>query len=211
MKKYFVFVLILFAAGAVFAADSRTDSSSKNASVDQARQDYREFAKQLKAVNEQYKQVTAEVSKVLKEEGFPTYDEDTGQFGWSHDLGDTKASEPLGINKTFGDVDIQETSDTMIVKMDLPGVKKDRIKISIENSKTLHVQGERKEESLVAREAPDSLYRKYERQRGAFERVIQLPAQAKDTGTDARYEDGVLTIKISKAPNAIKEVLVPVR
>lgn len=166
---------------------SETQSGDKDAAPDQARRDYREFAKQLKAVNEQYKQVTAEVGKVLKEEGFPVYDEDTGEIGWSHDLG--------GGNPTLRE-NIQESADKMIVKLDLPGVRKDTFRIKIENNKVLHIQGERKDAAPLQR---------------SFERRVELPALAQDKGTEAKYEDGVLTVTILKAPDAKKEVVVHVR
>jgi len=182
LQSFFLFSLVALAYG-----DNQNQKDSSNTATEQARQDYRQFAQQLKTLNQQYKQITGEMSKVLKEEGFPTYNEDTGEIGWSHDLGGGKPTSAANI---------EDTGDKMIVKLDLPGVKKDTFRIKIENNKWLHIQGERKDA------APPQ---------GSFERLIELPALAQDKGTEAKYEDGVLTVTILKAPNMKKEEVVPIK
>ncbi len=184
MKKLIFLILISMCPAYILFAATQTD---KDAALDQARQDYRSYLRELKKLNNQYKEITGEMSKVLKEEGFPTYNEDTGEIGWSHDLGGTKPA---------GTANIEETNDKMIVRLDLPGVKKDTFRIKIENNKVLHIQGERRDA------APPQ---------GGFERLIELPALAQDKGTEAKYEDGVLTVTILKTPNMKKEVVVPIK
>ena len=193
MKNFLSFVsLALFLTTAALAA---AQSNDQNAAYDQARQDYRAYLQQLKVLNQQYKQITGEMSKIIKEEGVPTWD-----------MGGVESG-----SKTFAAADIQETDKDMVVKMYLPGVNKDKIKLKIENNKMLRVQGERYEEKQETQVTPDTHYQRTERQHGVFERVIELPALASDSGTDAKYENGVLTVKILKAPTPKKEINVPVK
>ncbi len=181
-------------------AQAATQSNDQNPAYDQARQDYRGYLQQLKVLNQQYKQITGEMSKIIKEEGVPSWD-----------MGGTGLTQDQNNGKTFAAADIQETDKDMVVKIDLPGVNKDNIKLKIENNKTLRVQGERNEEKPQTQAISDTRYQRTERQQGVFERVIELPALANDTGTEAKYENGVLTVKILKAPAAKKEINVPVK
>ena len=192
MKKILSFIsLTLFLTTGALAA---AQSNDQTAAYDQARQDYRGYLQQLKALNQQYKQITGEMSKIIKEEGVPSWDMGGAELG-----------------KPFAAADIQETDKDMVVQMDLPGMNKDNIKLRIENNKMLHVQGERDEEKQETQTAPDARYQRTERQHGSFERVIELPALASDSGTEAKYENGVLTVKILKAPAPKKEINVPVK
>ena len=93
------------------------------------------------------------------------------------------------------DVDVQQTEKDMTVKVDLPGVKKDKIKVSLKDEKTLRVSGE-----------SDSAKRQ-----GPFEQFIDLPAKAKAKGIEASYENGVLSVKIPKNLDLDKEISIPVR
>ena len=200
MKKILSFISISFFL--TTCALGATQSNDQNAVYDQARQDYRGYLQQLKVLNQQYKQITGEMSKIIKEEGVPSWD-----------MGGIAPALTPGQNdgKSFAAVDIQETDKDMVVKMDLPGVNKDNIKLKIENNKMLRVQGERHEEKKETQITPDTHYQRTERQHGVFERVIELPALASDSGTDAKYENGVLTVKILKAPTPKKEINVPVK
>jgi HSP20 family protein len=98
----------------------------------------------------------------------------------------------------------------MTVKMDLPGLQKDKINIKIENDQFLKISGSRETEKLEEKNSGNATYSRLERQHGAFERTIKLPVAAKSTGTQAKYENGVLTVTIPKAKEAKKEVSIPV-
>lgn len=203
----FIFLLsIVFFINPARAASQDQDQNT-NPALDQAKQDYRVFLEQLKALNSQYKQVTGEMKSVLQEEGVPTFDEDTGDLTIQKPNFAKTASKP----QVFGDVDIQETDREIIVKADLPGLRKEAIKVSIQDNKLLHIEGEREEEKEIRGENNSSHYYRFERQQGSFERLIELPALVKDSGTEARYENGVLTVKIPKAETPKKEVSVSIR
>ena len=184
------------------SADQASDR--KEAAYAQARQDYSVFLTQLKALNSQYKEITTEIQKVVKEEGLPVWDVNTGQSGFI-------TSQNSSERAPFGDADIKETDKEMIIKVDLPGVKKEEINIKIENGKILRIQGTRDENIETKEETAQAQYQRVERLHGKFERVIELPSQARETGTEAKYENGVLTVRIPKAAEAKKEVAVSVK
>ena len=105
------------------------------------------------------------------------------------------------------DVDIYETKDEVIVKAELPGMKKDDIKISIVDN-SLIVEGEKKQE----KETKDENYYRMERRYGAFRRVINLPVSVKINEIDASYDNGVLEIKLPKSEEAKpKEIEVKIK
>ncbi|MGH7197941.1 MAG: Hsp20/alpha crystallin family protein [Candidatus Omnitrophota bacterium] len=206
MKKFVLFASIvsLFMA-ALPAYSAPSDAEAKEAAAEQARQEYRIFLQQLKELTHQYREVTQEVQKVIREEGLPTIDENTGELRMRK--GDALST----LGTSFGDADIKETDKDMVVKIDLPGVKKEEIKVSVENGKTLRIRGERDSEKEEKKDSTRYHYYRSERQVGRFERLIELPMEAKDTGMEAKYENGVLTVRIPKASEKKKEVAVPIR
>ncbi|HXV19285.1 MAG TPA: Hsp20/alpha crystallin family protein, partial [Candidatus Omnitrophota bacterium] len=111
----------------------------------------------------------------------------------------------------FGDVDIRETDKEMIVKVDLPGVKKEAITVKIEDAKVLRIYGRRdNEKEDIWNKGYVRTYQS-ERHHGKFQRRIDLPALAKDTGIEAQYENGVLTVRIPKLAETKKEVNISIQ
>jgi HSP20 family protein len=94
-------------------------------------------------------------------------------------------------------VDIAEQDDEYIVKVELPGVNKDDVKITLE-SNILTIRGEKKEEKDMKR---DNFHR-MERMYGSFQRSFTLPTTVKNDKIDAVYKDGILTITLPKAEEA---------
>ena len=90
-------------------------------------------------------------------------------------------------------VDLCETGDAVQVKMDVPGVKPEEIEIEVTGN-ILRVKGEHKEE----KEEKGSTYHFIERRKGAFARVISLPASVKEEKVTAECKNGVLTISLPK-------------
>lgn len=95
------------------------------------------------------------------------------------------------------DVDVQETENHYLVSFDLPGMKKEDIKISLSGD-MLTVSGERSSES---ESKTGALYRT-ERRYGRFERSFQLAGAAKPEQIEAQYADGVLKIAVPKVETA---------
>ena len=99
-------------------------------------------------------------------------------------------------------IDLEETKDELIVRAELPGMKKEEIKVStIGNSLTL--RGERKQK----REKKANTYHRIEQRYGHFERVIPLPFEVKTEKVKASYRDGILQITFPKLDKVkLKEI-----
>lgn len=94
-------------------------------------------------------------------------------------------------------VDIFEAQDAVKIVAEVPGVKADDVKISIENN-VLTISGEKKQ---MAEEQAQHVHR-YERCYGAFERSFTLPSTLDAERIKAAYEDGVLTVVLPKVEKA---------
>uniref|UniRef100_A0A7C2V5T9 Hsp20/alpha crystallin family protein n=1 Tax=Hydrogenobacter sp. TaxID=2152829 RepID=A0A7C2V5T9_9AQUI len=94
-------------------------------------------------------------------------------------------------------VDVYETDQDLVVKAELPGVKKENVEVSIRDN-ALHIKGEKKEE----KEEKTETYHRVERVYGKFERVIPLPTDVKVEAAKAEFKDGVLEIRIPKAESS---------
>lgn len=86
-------------------------------------------------------------------------------------------------------VDVLERDGKLVVRADLPGVKKEDVTVEIRDG-VLYIEGERRQESEERREG---FYRS-ERMYGAFERAIPLPDGINAEQAQARFENGVLEI-----------------
>ncbi len=91
------------------------------------------------------------------------------------------------------EVDIREDKDQLRVRVDLPGIPKDAVKIDIHDG-ALTVQGERSEER--SDESQGQGYRRTERRYGSFYRSIPLPEGADAEKARASMKEGVLEITI---------------
>jgi len=94
-------------------------------------------------------------------------------------------------------VDISEQENEYIVKMELPGVAKEDVKISLE-SNILTIKGEKKQE----KEEKNKNLHRIERSYGSFQRSFTLPTTVKSDKIDAFFKDGVLTVSLPKMEEA---------
>jgi HSP20 family protein len=94
-------------------------------------------------------------------------------------------------------VDIAERDDEYLVKVELPGVSKDDVKITLE-SNILTIRGEKKQEKETKKEN----YHRVERSYGSFQRSFTLPTTVKNEKIDATYKEGVLMVSLPKAEEA---------
>ena len=90
-------------------------------------------------------------------------------------------------------MDVSEDESNVIVKADLPGLKKEEIKISLEDN-ILTIRGERKAEE----EKKDRNYHRIERSYGTFERSMDLDVAVDESKIKATYQDGVLEIVLPR-------------
>jgi HSP20 family protein len=94
-------------------------------------------------------------------------------------------------------VDIAEHDDEYLVKVELPGVNKDEVKLTLENN-ILTIRGEKKQEKETKKEN----YHRVERSYGSFQRSFTLPAAVKSDKIDASYKDGILSVSLPKTEEA---------
>jgi HSP20 family protein len=94
-------------------------------------------------------------------------------------------------------LDLYEDKDNLFVKMDLPGMKREEIEVSLHEG-SLSISGERKSEQK--HEAAE-VYRA-ERFFGRFQRTVTLPTPVAADKVKAEYKDGILTITLPKTEEA---------
>jgi len=94
-------------------------------------------------------------------------------------------------------LDVFEDKDNVIVKAELPGMKKEEIEVSLHDG-TLSISGERKNESKFE----DAEIYRAERFVGRFQRSVSLPTSVASDKVSAQYKDGILTITLPKTEEA---------
>jgi HSP20 family protein len=94
-------------------------------------------------------------------------------------------------------VDVLESKDAYLIRAELPGMKKEDIKVEVKDG-TLVLSGERKSD----KPAEGVEYRHVERVAAQFWRSFSLPETAKQDGIDATYKDGILEIRVPKVEKA---------
>jgi HSP20 family protein len=107
---------------------------------------------------------------------------------------------------TFADfspaVDIEESDNEFIVKADLPDVKKEDIKIHLQEG-VLTIDGERRQQ----KEEKGRRFHKIEREYGRFVRRFALPIEIDAEKVRAEFRDGVLTVALPKLPAAAPKAI----
>jgi HSP20 family protein len=93
--------------------------------------------------------------------------------------------------------DILEDDNRYYLNIDLPGIKKEDVKINYTNGQ-LSISGERKMES----EEKNTKYHRAERSYGKYYRSFTLPQKIKENEIDAEFKDGQLKISIPKSEEA---------
>ncbi|HML17833.1 MAG TPA: Hsp20/alpha crystallin family protein [Bryobacteraceae bacterium] len=88
-------------------------------------------------------------------------------------------------------IEVSEDKDRLLVRAELPGLKKEEVKVSVADD-VLVIEGERKLEKEEKREG----YFRSERSYGKFYRAIPLPEGATADKTTAKFADGVLEVAI---------------
>ena len=100
-------------------------------------------------------------------------------------------------------VDIVETEKEFTIKAEIPDVKKEEVKITVDNG-VLSIHGERKKE----KEEKGKKFHRVERYYGSFTRSFTLPDNVDETKIEASFKDGMLNLQIPKSkksnPKAIE-------
>ncbi|MEE2668894.1 MAG: Hsp20/alpha crystallin family protein [Gemmatimonadota bacterium] len=102
--------------------------------------------------------------------------------------------EPSG--SWFPAVDVEETADEVILGAELPGMLEEDVHVEIENN-ILTVRGEKREERKEKRS-----YHVRERSYGSFKRTFTVPQSVQMDSIQAGFDNGILTVRMPKAPNA---------
>lgn len=105
--------------------------------------------------------------------------------------------EQMTLSEWAPSVDIIEDEKEWLVKADLPEVKKEDVKVSVENG-ALVITGERK----LEKEEKEKKYHRIERAYGKFLRTFTLPEGADGTKIAADFKDGVLKVHLPKSEKA---------
>ncbi len=96
------------------------------------------------------------------------------------------------------EVDVLEVKDGFLLRAELPGVKKDELKITLENG-VLTLTGEKR----VQADNEEKAYRLRETRQGRFERRFRLGEGIDRNSIKADYRDGVLTVHLPKSKEAM--------
>ncbi|XP_071705514.1 17.3 kDa class I heat shock protein-like [Rutidosis leptorrhynchoides] len=120
-------------------------------------------------------------------EGFPFNNNDIRSL--SNRSRSSEASSFVNAN-----IDWKETADAHVFKADVPGLKKEEVKVEVEDDRVLQISGERNKES----EEKGDTWHRVERSSGKFMRRFRLPENAKVDQVKAAMDNGVLTVTVPK-------------
>jgi len=98
------------------------------------------------------------------------------------------------------DVDVRENGEEIVIEAELPGVEEGDLSVSMSDG-VLTIKGEKKFEHEEEKED----YQRMERYYGNFRRSMRLPDSIDDEKVEAKLDKGVLTVKLAKRPEAVKE------
>lgn len=93
--------------------------------------------------------------------------------------------------------DVSETPDHLTLRLEVPGLDREDIKLSVENN-VLTVRGEKRQETS----SEDETFYRTERSYGSFERSFTLPSHFDADNVQAQMENGVLTIRVPRREEA---------
>ncbi|MBU1163087.1 MAG: Hsp20/alpha crystallin family protein [Proteobacteria bacterium] len=91
-------------------------------------------------------------------------------------------------------VDIFDTNNAIVIKAELPGIKKDDVSVDVKDN-VLTIKGERS----FSKEIKEENYYRKERSFGKFQRSFTLPEAIEPAGIKANFKNGVLEIEVPKA------------
>lgn len=109
----------------------------------------------------------------------------------------TNGKETMIVEDWTPSVDISETEGEYQIKAEIPDVKKEDVKVTLEDG-VLTIQGQRKQE----KEEKGTKYHRIERSYGSFARTFSLPDVIEVDKVKAEFKDGVLNLHLPKSEKA---------
>ena len=106
-------------------------------------------------------------------------------------------NEMLAVADWAPSVDISETDAAYLIKGEIPGVKKEDVKVTIQDG-MLTIKGERKQE----KEEKGKKFHRVECSYGSFMRSFQMPDDADENNVKAEFKDGMLNVTLAKSAKA---------
>ncbi|HET8578054.1 MAG TPA: Hsp20/alpha crystallin family protein [Methylomirabilota bacterium] len=113
--------------------------------------------------------------------------------------------EFLALGEWAPSLDLSETKDALVVKVEVPGMDPKDIQISLQEN-LLTVKGEKK----LEKEEKDERYHRVERSYGAFTRTVRLPVAVDGSKVAASFKNGLLMVTLPKTP-AAKGTVIPIK
>jgi HSP20 family protein len=108
---------------------------------------------------------------------------------------------PLPLEEeVFPSVDIYEEGNDLVLKAEVPGIKKEDLEVKITED-TITIAGEKKKEEKVEKKD----YYRIERSYGSFSRSFSLPSDLEVEKAKAKFENGILELRIPKSEKAKKK------
>jgi HSP20 family protein len=114
-------------------------------------------------------------------------------------LGPEMGEERLGI--CYPSIDVYESSDDLFIEMEIPGVIQEDVNVEIIGN-TLRISGMKKDPLSGG----GVRYIRMERSFGGFSRELEIPERFNLENIDAKFKDGVLTVKIARSENKVEMV-----
>ncbi len=106
--------------------------------------------------------------------------------------------EGIRVGRQFPPMCLYQTADAFLLQSEIPGVASENVELAVANGViTLTVSRSRKGE------VPEERYRRSERPMGKWERSITLPERVQEEHVVAELRDGLLLVKIPKAPSTV--------
>jgi HSP20 family protein len=107
------------------------------------------------------------------------------------------AKDELAAGTFVPPVDVYEDEHNLVLKLEIPGINEEDLKVSLENN-TLTVTGERKFE----KEEKEENFHRIERRYGSFTRTFRLPSTVDPEKVEAGYDKGILKLTLAKRAEA---------
>lgn len=101
-------------------------------------------------------------------------------------------SEQFGVQRSAVPVDLIDDGDAFEVRADLPGYDGGDVDVTLADARTLRITAVRDGDGVEGR------YLTRERRQRTADRTVTLPTPVDDEGTTARYDGGVLTVRLAK-------------